>query len=428
MSKSVSLCLGLMSGTSMDGIDAALLETDGQAIIASKGGGFFPYPAIFQTLLKAAEMAAKRATGDRARAIECFPISWQQYLTSLQLQENASLRLESDALAYLSEQLSCPQTLLTFKAIEACSTELHYQACLAVLKQATLTSADIEVIGYHGQTLYHNPQKGITWQAGDPQQLANALNCQVVGAFRQADVAQGGQGAPLAPLYHQALVNSDGLFPAAVINCGGIANISLISGPDLKQVSAFDAGPGNVLLDRLMRVSTLGDQRYDHDGLLALQGTRSAALLALLKEQALPKNFLTSAPPKSLDSHDCLLPNAFYDAPLADALTTLAAFTAECLVDSLPPIQPLKYVILAGGGWYHPVILREFNEQLKARRGDAIQIITANQLGWQHDLLEAEAFAYLAKRSLLSLALSTPLTTGVKQALTGGLCFLPQTH
>lgn len=413
----------------MDGIDVALLDTDGQCQLQSKGGSFLPYPRIFQTLLKAAEFSAKQALGDRDKARHFFPSCWQSYANSLRIEGDAFIALEAQALAYLNTQLGLALVQTSLDAIIACSTELHRLACLQLLHQLCLPASAIDVIGYHGQTLYHNPAAGFSWQAGDPQTLANAFDCRVIANFRQADIESGGHGAPLTPIYHHALINAEGLYPAVVINCGGIANITIVTGTDTSTLMAFDAGPGNVLLDRFIKQATLGAKSFDQDGELALQGTVSPLMLTALKAQALPADFMANIPPKSLDSHDCYLPEAFHQLSLADGLATLAAFTAECLVTSLcqalPRNTPIKHVILAGGGWYHPVILQEFKQRLSLSLSDAIQISTAKQLGWQQDLLEAEAFAYLAKRSLLALPLSMPLTTGVTQAQTGGDCFMP---
>lgn len=412
----------------MDGIDAALLETDGQHRLRSLGGSFLPYSKVFHVLLKAAEFTAKQVKGHVDLAQHNFPHCWQSYTQSLQLPDAALQALEIEAIDFLNAQLAINHGQLSLNTIIACSTELHRQACEQLLQQLGRSITEVEVIGYHGQTLYHKAAQGISWQMGDGQHLANALRCRVVSAFRQQDIQHGGQGAPLVPLYHQALIRQQPLYPSAVINCGGIANITIVLGANSSELIAFDAGPGNVLLDRLMRQSSLGQQRYDQDGRLALQGKVVPDLLKVLQRHALPQHFLNQLPPKSLDSHDCQLPEIFYSIDLHDALATLAAFTADCLVHSLlisAKTTPLKQVILAGGGWYHPVILREFSQRLQHAFAIPPLIVQAQQLGWQQDVLEAEAFAYLAKRSLLGLCLSTPLTTGVATEQSGGQCFHP---
>lgn len=406
----------------MDGIDAALIETDGRDQVRALGGQFFAYPPVFQHLLKAAELSAKHAQGDPAFATQHFLSCWQTYGQSLQLSHLALATLTQKAIAYLQHTLATPCEALSLNSIIACSSELHRQAAVQVLHTLKVQPSDLDVIGYHGQTLYHKPSQRLSWQMGDAQYLATQLRCKVISTFRQADIDQGGQGAPLVPIYHQALVNQAPCYPTAVINCGGIANITAILGPSSHELVAFDIGPGSVLLDRLVRQHTQGQANYDRDGLLALQGQVCATTLTVLKHGVLPKAFLDQPPPKSLDSHDCHLPPEVYSLPLADALATLAAFSAECIVDSLSQLkQPIRQIILAGGGWHHPRVLSEFKRRVPAE----VSVITASQKGWQQDLLEAEAFAYLAKRSALGLSLSTPNTTGVQQACSGGQCFLP---
>lgn len=424
----MAICLGLMSGTSMDGIDAALLDTDGHNNVRSLGGAFLAYPKIFQLLLKAAEWTARQHQGDARLTQQHFSEGWRQYLNSLHLDEKTALVLEQQALSFMTDCLSQAQKTLSFSCVLACSTELHRQACLLALKQSGLSLNQLDLIGYHGQTLYHNPQQGISWQAGDGQYLADALQCPVIHQFRQNDLHHGGQGAPLVPLYHQALVKQRPCYPTMVINCGGIANVTVVSGPESTEVLAFDAGPGNVLLDRVIKQATAGQQSHDHDGLLARQGQVCERTLKLLKQQALPKGFLHQPPPKSLDSHDCQLPSAFDQLALVDGLATLAALTADCLVDSLQQtgfLSAKTHIVLAGGGWYHPVIKQQFEQRLQRQCDPMPPLSMAQQLNWQHDFLEAEAFAYLAQRSVLGLSLSTPHTTGVSQACSGGICFYP---
>lgn len=418
----MAICLGLMSGTSMDGIDAALIDTDGHNAVRSLGGQFLAYPAVFQHLLKAAELTAKQTQGNALLAVQHFSQGWQTYGESLQLSQAALADLEKTAIQFVRHTLANPIEPLSLDAIIACSTELHCQAAKQLMYQAKLQPADIEVVGYHGQTLYHKPSQRLSWQAGEAQYLADQLGCTVISAFRQADIEQGGQGAPLVPLYHQALINQSPCYPTAVINCGGIANMTAVLGPSNDELIAFDIGPGSVLLDRLVRQQTQGQYNFDRGGLLAQHGQVCAATLAILKQMILPKSFLDKVPPKSLDSYDCQIPTEVHSLSLADGLATLAALSAECIADSLSLIQqPMRQIILAGGGWHHPRVFDEFKRRIKP----GISIVRASQKGWSQDLLEAEAFAYLAKRSMLGLSLSTPHTTGVRQTCHGGQCFTP---
>lgn len=406
----------------MDGIDAALIDTDGHSAVRSLGGQFFAYPAVFQHLLKAAELTAKQVHGDALLATQHFPQGWQTYGNSLQLSHAALADLEKTAIQFVRRTLVNPIEPLSLDAVIACSTELHRQAAEQLMRHAKLQPVDIEVVGYHGQTLYHKPSQRISWQAGEAQYLADQLACTVISAFRQADIEQGGQGAPLVPLYHQALINQSPCYPTAVINCGGIANMTAVLGPSSDDLIAFDIGPGSVLLDRLVRQQTQGQHNFDRDGLLAQHGRVCTKTLAVLKQTILLKTFLNKVPPKSLDSYDCQIPTEVFALSLADGLATLAALSAECIADSLSLIQqPMQQIILAGGGWHHPRLLHEFKRRIKPE----INIVSATQKGWSQDLLEAEAFAYLAKRSVLGLSLSTPNTTGVQQACRGGQYFTP---
>lgn len=406
MSNQRTLSIGLMSGTSMDGIDVALLETDGHEYVRSMASGFYPYPPTLRRLLKLAEQIIRDFKGDLKAAEKAFVYPHDH---------------EIDALLQKFD-LSHP----TLSNLILLSTYLHAEAVKALLQQQGLTSQDIEYVGYHGQTVYHAPHQRKTLQVGDCQKLADILHIPIVGDFRVNDVAQGGQGAPLAPIYHWVLARQEGLIPLAVLNCGGIANVTFIVKGDTADLIAFDTGPGNVLLDRFVREKTSQQKFYDEDGKLALAGKIHEAILEELLQTALPKNFLQKQPPKSLDSYDCHLPTSLHTLSLEDACATLAAFSAECMVRSLDCCNtpPTRWV-LAGGGWHNPAILSEFKQRLEKRYAKAPQILTAKQVGWQHDALEAELFAYLAKRVANNLPISFPGTTGVTKPLTAGKIYNP---
>lgn len=187
--------IGLMSGTSMDGIDAVLMETDGMQNINSKIGVSLTYDSEFKKLIRDAELQVRLAK----------------------------------------------KNIASSEIIKE-STKLHAEVVFKLLKKANLESKDIDLIGYHGQSLYHNPAEKITVQMGDGQLLANLTEIPVINEFRKNDILNGGHGAPLAPLYHQALAKKLNLFPLAVVNCGGIANISLILGPGELEVKALIQG------------------------------------------------------------------------------------------------------------------------------------------------------------------------------------------
>ena len=272
-------CIGLMSGTSMDGIDATLMETDGGEYIKTGITLSISYDNDFKIKLREAERSVRSAKKDIAAA-----------------------------------EVICE------------STKLHAKAVHLLLEKAKLTPKDIDLIGYHGQALYHNPNEGVTIQIGDGQLLSNLTSIKVVNDFRSEDVKNGGQGAPLAPLYHQALVTKINYFPVAVVNCGGISNISLITGKENDQVIGFDTGPGNVLIDRYIRQKTDNREFYDKDGKYGLKGeVNKVALNKLIKklEPYLSRDF-----PKSLDPGDLELVKEIDELSIYDACATLENFTA----------------------------------------------------------------------------------------------------
>lgn len=403
----MKLSIGLMSGTSMDGIDAALLETDGQHHIVEKGHIHIPYTADFQIALKAAEHSVCKHKGDLQQATHHFKADVTEYLNTLQ-------QTMSDYYAHLS-----------LASVIAESTQLHINAVQTLLQQQHLESSDITVIGYHGQTLYHQPQRQCSIIVGDGQVMANALNIPIVYQFRANDIAAGGQGAPFAPIYHWALAKRDGLIPCVILNCGGIANATLISNDDVTQLIALDTGPGNGLIDALVRQKTHGQENRDQDGRYGLAGTVNDEILQQLYTHSMQGDkagFFTQAGPKSLDIGDFKWPVALEDLSLEDACRTLEAFTANSIIKSLIALKrPLPNLwIVAGGGWHNPVIMQEFKTRLAQHCPQAV-VKTANDIGWNADALEAQIFAYLAVRHLQQLPFSFPGTTGVVEPLSGGV-------
>ncbi|MCX7123959.1 MAG: anhydro-N-acetylmuramic acid kinase [Gammaproteobacteria bacterium] len=374
------LSIGLMSGTSMDGIDAALLQTDGEAEIIELGHVHLNYaPALIQQL-KAAEIRAKTGQGD-------------------------------------------------LSAITDHSTRLHAKAVQALLKKTARKSTDIAVIGYHGQTLFHDASQKISLQIGDGALLAHLTGINVVNDFRQADLQAGGQGAPFAPLYHQCLARRDHFIPLAVVNCGGIANITLIQNEDLNSLIGFDTGPGNGLIDALVRTRTQHREFMDKDGQYGSKGKVHAPILEALFSSAIQQageNYFTKMPPKSLDIRDMRLIAELAPLSLEDACKTLEAFTAESIVKSLDLVNgPIpQHWILAGGGWYNPVIRNALTQGLQARLGKQLRIETADEMGWNSQALEAQIFAHFAVRRLKNLPLTVPGTTGVSKPITGGIIHL----
>ncbi len=418
-----------MSGTSMDGIDAALLRTNGDHAIEELGAVSLTYPPEFHLALKAAEYAAKSCLGEIDQlSNEDFFALFKQYLThSLHMSEKEALETLHQITLSLKENSTTP---LSFQDIVKHSTQLHYEAVTLLLKKTGYLASAIDVIGYHGQTLFHKPSLKRTLQIGDGKRLSHFTGITVVNNFRSRDVAAGGQGAPFAPLYHQALAIRDQLFPLAVINCGGIANITLIHGPTFDDIEGFDTGPGNGLIDLYVKRATGLKETMDKDGAYGMRGKVHETLLKKLYEQALlvdGHNYFDLPAPKSLDINDLRLIPDLDLLSLEDACATLEAFTADSIVQSLRLTEkPLPQSwILAGGGWNNPVIKKELIQRVKACCGPNTLIETADEKGWNSKALEAQIFAYLAVRSLQGKPISLPKTTHVPTPLTGGEIHLP---
>ncbi|KIU29347.1 anhydro-N-acetylmuramic acid kinase [Sphingomonas melonis] len=355
------LAIGLMSGTSLDGIDAALIETDGEGEVRPLAFRGEPYSDAAREQLAAATALA--LTFDRPRA--------------------------------------SPDIVAAGELID----RTHAFAVHKLLRDAGVAAADVAVIGYHGQTVAHRPDRGWTWQIGDGAVLARATGIAVVSDMRSADVAAGGQGAPLLPIYHAAL--TAGLErPVAVLNLGGVGNVTFV-GADGALV-AFDTGPANGLIDSWVEAET--GARYDADGALAASGHVDEAVLTAMLDHP----YFAAPPPKSLDRNDFTIQPA-RGLSAADGAATLTAFTAATVAEALDqlPARP-KRLIVAGGGRHNPTLLRMIGE----RTGIAPE--ASDTLGWDGDAMEAEGFAYMAVRTLKGLPISFPGTTGVPHPLPGG--------
>jgi len=386
---------GLMSGTSMDGIDGTLMITDGEKLIKDIGSYSLDYESSFKSLLKACEQAVLQNEGDLKKA-----------------------RLDFNK----------KHKSTTFEAVIEKSTDLHARVITQLLKKTGYKAKNIDIVGYHGQTLFHRPNNGITIQVGDGQRLADEIGISVVYDFRTNDVHHGGQGAPFAPLYHKALANQAGLTPVVIANCGGISNITVIGTTD-KELYAYDCGPGNTLIDRFVQ-SKIGKE-MDKDGLYGSKGKVVEKVLQALRQKAIKlkdgSNYLDRKPPKSLDVNDLKLIPEVNALSLQDGCATLEAFTAQCIVESLADLKyPIpKFWIVAGGGWKNKMITSQLEQRLKDTLGPELRLQHADQVGWSGKAMEAQIFAYLAVRSLRKLPLSLPGTTGVPKPLTGGKLVFP---
>lgn len=418
--------IGLMSGTSMDGIEAAVLLTDGTpSKIKSIGHGSYPYHALFRLLLKACEYSIKQCEGrlDKLPA-NLEPFAFDYFRTMLGLDTNESSQLYQEILHYLN---ICPPIAL--EHVISHSVQLHEQAVIQLLSKIKLSPANISLIGYHGQAMYHRPKSGKSIILADGQKLANALDIPVITQFRENDIALGGTGAPFAPVYHQALAIRDRYHPCVVVNCGGIANVSIIHSDKQNELIAFDTGPGNALIDQLVRKRTQGNEMMDRNGQFGQNGTLNKAVLAALYDHAIlldGQNYFECPPPKSLDYNDIKLIPEIESLTIEDACRTLAAFTADSIIQSVSRNShsvPERWIV-CGGGWENPIILNELSSRIIKMYPNA-KVQKADQIGWPNTAMEAELFAYLAVRSYLSLPLSFPTTTGVNHAVSGGQYYKP---
>jgi anhydro-N-acetylmuramic acid kinase len=357
------LYLGLMSGTSLDGVDAALVETDGEAHARPGAALTLPYDEALRARLRALLDRAETLARDDAALIEA----------------------------------------------ERALTDRHAEAVAALLAKAGVAARDVAALGFHGQTILHRPERRLTWQIGDAARLARAAGMPVVHDFRSADVAAGGQGAPFAPLWHAALAG--GLArPLAVLNLGGVGNVTWIGADGT--VLACDTGPGNGPLDDW--VAARAGVAFDAGGRIAAAGRVAVAVLARLMAHP----FFAAPPPKSLDRLEfahALAASGLAALPLADGAATLAAFTAASVaaVRAHLPQAPLRWLV-TGGGRHNAAIMTA----LRAALGVSVEPVEA--VGWDGDALEAQAFAYLAARSLRGLPLSLPTTTGAPRPMPGG--------
>ena len=359
--------IGLMSGTSMDGIDVALVETDGQDRIEFGPSLAIDYPSDMRRKLEAGLVDALEIEqrSDRPRSL-------------------AGLELEI--------------------------TRSHASAVDTFLHKFSLSRSDVDMIGFHGQTALHRPEIGLTVQLGDGAALARQTGIDVVYDMRARDMVESGQGAPLVPVFHRALAN--GLTcksPVCFVNIGGISNISYVDEDDL---CAFDCGPGNTLIDQFVQAK--GGIPYDQGGRIASEGQ----VIIPVVEGYMATEYFEKPGPKSLDRGD-FPPLEPTRAELSDGARSLAHVTARSIIKSADHLsKPPGSYILCGGGRLNDTIVSDLT-QLAAEQGAAV--MRAEDVKLDGDMLEAQAFGYLAVRSQLGLPLTFPTTTGCRTPVTGGV-------
>ncbi|WP_274629556.1 anhydro-N-acetylmuramic acid kinase [Arvimicrobium flavum] len=376
MPHELTTAIGLMSGTSMDGIDLAMLATDGVSRMEFGGNLFVPYDAAFRRRLEGALETAKAIASREQRPGE---------------------------LAEIEREI----------------TDRHAEAVEDFLRRQGIGREAVDVIGFHGQTVLHRPQQALTVQLGDGGRLAERTAIPVVYDMRANDMVHGGQGAPLVPAYHAALARSRAQmlgerFPACFVNVGGISNITYV--PRDGDPVAFDTGPGNTLIDQW--VSREGGVPFDAGGAIASEG----GVVRAVVERYLAHPFFERKAPKSLDRNDFTLSEAA-GLELADGARTLAAVAAEAILKSVRHLpEPPKLWIVCGGGRRNPHIVGDLRAGAAEHGAD---VVIAEDVELNGDFTEAEAWAHLAVRSLRGLPLTFPTTTGCSRAVTGGTLARP---
>ncbi|MCM2476957.1 anhydro-N-acetylmuramic acid kinase [Rhizobium sp. CG5] len=361
--------IGLMSGTSMDGIDVAMVATDGERVI-ERG----PFLAV----------AYEPAFRDRLKQ---------------GLEEAKTIKRRTDRPGDLA-------------ALERDLTQRHAESVVRFLSGNNLLAGDIDVIGFHGQTVLHRPDEALTVQIGDGPLLARQTGIAVVHDMRANDMAHGGQGAPLVPAYHAALAAQlkDARWPVCFVNIGGISNLTSIDRDGT--ITAFDSGPGNTLIDQW--VEAHAGIPFDQGGMIASEGR----IVHTLADRYLDNPFFTADSRRSLDRNDFLPPSGG-EAELSDGARTLAYVSAASVIKSTGhlPFMPKAFVI-CGGGRLNRVIMADLKD---LAAGHGAVVLSAEEAGFDGDAMEAEAWAYLAVRSLMGLPLTYPATTGVRAPVSGGV-------
>lgn len=358
--------IGLMSGTSRDGVDAALIKTDGVKSVEAVAFHFEPYPDSLKAVI----------------ADACDIAMDNQQPESSQL-------------------ISYCETLLD---------ERHLAATKILMNKADILARDVSVIGMHGHTVAHRADLGWTWQIGKPESLANYFNIPVMSNMRHYDVMFGGQGAPLIPVFHRALF-ADPLSPVAVLNLGGVANLTFI-GSDGALV-AFDCGIASALIDDWMSQKT--NYHFDDGGEFAASGVVDQRSLKAMLDHP----YFSASLPKSLDRADFNL-DLIEGLSAKDGAATLTAFSAKAVAMGLKqfPARP-KRLIVCGGGRKNGTMLQMIETYC------GIPTVLADDLGWDGDAIEAQGFAYLAYRCLHGLPITYPGTTGVAEPMSGGILTRP---
>jgi len=362
--------LGLMSGTSMDGIDASIIKSNGEDTFQTVFDQYFEYDEdIYRELVDIRN----------------------------KINSSKDLVINSIILNELERKI----------------TLFHARVCKLIISDYT---SHIDLIGFHGQTIFHNANEKISKQLGDANLLSSLLKKKVVYNFRENDLINGGQGAPLAPIFHQLLANKNQInLPVCILNIGGIANITVISSRDFNDLKSYDIGPGNYLLDEWVRKNS--DERYDKNGELAKIGKTDKLIL----NQAIDNFDIINNNNLSFDVKDFDL-NFVRGLSLEDGISTLTDFTAYLIYQSIitlidfDKVKELN-VLICGGGRKNPSLINSIKDKLPFN----VSLSLIDEYKINGDFIESQAFAYLAIRSFLKKIISFPKTTNVKKSCSGGV-------
>ena len=364
MSKSY-YSLGLMSGTSGDGVDSSIVQSDGDT----------EYKVILDKYFK-------------------YNQDIYENIHSLKNKINAALDLKN-----LSKDID---------SLEKEITVFHAKVVNEIIKES---KSNIDFIGFHGQTIYHNAKEKISKQLGDGKLLSHLTKKTVVYDFRQNDLINDGQGAPLTAMFHKILTYKHKLkIPLTFLNIGGVANMTHIN--HLNKICAWDVGPGNCLIDQWVRLHS--KNRYDQDGKIARSGKINKMILNSALENY-PEINSSDDRPKSYDVKDFDL-SFVRELSLEDGAATLTEYTAKILTTRLRnTLADTKNIVITGGGRKNEFLIKSIREKMK------IPVLLIDDYGLDGDFIESQAFAYLAIRSYLKLPISFPETTGVNRPSTGGV-------
>lgn len=358
--------IGLMSGTSCDGIDASIIQSDGEERLK----------ILFNDYI-------------------AFDIDTIENIKKIREKINKSkdLKLNIGQINKLEEDI----------------TFLHAKSVKQIMEKAKIKHSEIDVIGFHGQTIFHSAADKISKQIGSGELLNKLTGLNVVYNFRENDIKNGGQGAPLTPIYHELIQRKlKTNLPVVFLNIGGIANITYIN--KKKKIYGYDSGPGNCLMDQFLQIKTDYKIKFDKNGEIAKKGNCNEIIL----ENYLNDSYYNLQPPKTLDIKDFSL-SIIRGLSIEDSIATLAELTVRTIVDSLNFFKDKpELIILMGGGRKNNYFLEKIQILSK------IKTINIDSLNFDGDFIESQTFAYLAIRSKLKKIITYPETTGVTKASTGG--------